>query len=26
MGPPPDLDLPDLAALADWLEASSRRD
>ena len=26
MGPPPDLDLPDMAALADWLEASSRRD
>ena len=23
MGPPPDLDLPDMAALADWLEASS---
>lgn len=24
MGPPPDLDLPDLTALADWLEASPR--
>jgi putative hydrolase of the HAD superfamily len=24
MGPPPDLDLPDMTALADWLEAASR--
>jgi putative hydrolase of the HAD superfamily len=23
MGPPPDLDLPDMTALADWLEAAS---
>ena len=26
MGPPPDLDLPDMAALADWLDAPSRPD
>jgi putative hydrolase of the HAD superfamily len=26
MGPPPDLDLPDMTALADWLETASRHD